>query len=108
MGVMNGSSIQTQVYGRVATTSSYSYILTKSLGQGVPVDVIYMDLQKVLILCCTKVYYNIIRLNIMELQATFSDRLLDFYLIGGMQCVVLNGKNLVGKMLRAAFLKDQF
>ena len=65
-------------------------ILTKSLGQGVPVDVIYMDLQKLLILCRPNIYY--IRFNIMELQATFLDGLLDFYLIGGSVLVVLNRK----------------
>ena len=49
-------------------------ILTKSLDQGVPIDIVYMDLQKA---------FNTvphIRSNIMELQATFSDGLLDFYL----------------------------
>ena len=55
-------------------------ILTKSLDQGVPIDVVYMGLQKLLILCHTKVYF--IRSNIIELQATFSDRLLDFCLTG--------------------------
>ena len=65
-------------------------ILTKSLDQGVPVDNVYMNVQKGLILCCTNVYY--IRLNIMKLQASFSDGLLDFYLRNRRQCVILKGK----------------
>ena len=44
----------------------------------------------------------------MTIMEFGSDGLLDFYLIGGMQCVVLNRKNLVGKMIIAAFLKDLF
>ena len=63
-------------------------ILTKSLDQGVPVDNVYMDLQKALILCRTNIY-----LNIMKLQASFSDGLLDFYLRNTRQCVVLKGKS---------------
>ena len=55
-------------------------ILTTSLDQGVPVDIVYMDLQKAFDTVLHKRYY--IRLNIVELQATFSDGLLDFYLTG--------------------------
>ena len=51
---------------------------------------IHCGIYVLLILCHTNVYC--IRSNIMELQATFSDGLLDFYLTEDMQCVVLNGK----------------
>ena len=80
-------------------------ILTKSLDQGVPVDVIYMDLQKAFdtvphkhLLYKIEYYGN--TGNLLRWIAGF--------LSNSRQCVVLNEKNLVGKMLRAAFLKDQF
>ena len=57
-----------------------------------------MDLQNALILCHTNVYE--IMGNLLRWIARF--------LSNRRQCVVLNGKNLVGKMLRAAFLKDKF
>ena len=80
-------------------------ILTKSLNQGVPVNVIYMDLQKAFDTvphkCLLyKIEYYGITGNLLRWIARF--------LSNRRQCVVLNGKNLVGKMLRAAFPKDQF
>ena len=80
-------------------------ILTKSLDQGVPVDVIYMDLKKAFDtvphkrLLYKMEYYGITG-NLLRWIAGF--------LSNRRQCVVLNGKNLVGKMLKAAFPKDQF
>ena len=57
-------------------------ILTKLLNQGLPVDIIYMDLKKAFDTVPHKhIYY--VRLNIVVLLATFLDGLLDFCLIGG-------------------------
>ena len=80
-------------------------ILTKSLDQGMPVDVVYMDLQKAFDIVphkrlLYKIKYYGITGNLLRWIAGF--------LSNRRQCVVLNGKNLVGKMLRAVFLKDQF
>ena len=64
----------------------------------------YMDLQKAFDTVLHKrllykiKYYGIIG-NLLRWIAGF--------LSNRRQCVVLNGKNLVGKMLRAVFLKDQ-
>ena len=81
--------------------------LTKSLDQGVPVYVIYMDLQNAFDnvpqkRLLYKIEYYGITGNLLRWIAGF--------LYNRRQCVVLNGKNLVSKMLRAAFLKvkDQF
>ena len=54
-------------------------MLTKSLDQGVPVDVIYMDLQKAF----DTVPHKKCLPYSMELRVNFSDGLLDFCLIGG-------------------------
>ena len=80
-------------------------ILTKSLDQGVPIDVIYMDLKKafdtVLHKCLLyKMEYYGITGNLLRWIVGF--------LSNRRQYVVLNGKNLVGKMLKAVFPKDQF
>ena len=56
-------------------------ILTKSLDQGMLVDVIYMDLQKTFDTVLDK--RLLYKLNTMELWATFSDGLLDYCLLGG-------------------------
>ena len=80
-------------------------ILTKSLDQGVPVDDFYMDLKIAFDtvphkrLLYKMEYYGITG-NLLRWIAGF--------LSNRRQCAVLNGKNLVGKMLKAAFLKDQF
>ena len=79
--------------------------LTKSLDQGVPLEVINMDLQKAFDtvphrhLLYKIEYYGITGNLLRCIAGCLSNR---------RQCVVLNGKNLVGKMLRAAFFKDQF
>ena len=80
-------------------------ILTKSLDQGVPIDVVYMDLQKAFDTVphkrlLYKIEYYGITGNLLRWIARF--------LSNRRQCVVLNGKNLVGRILRVAFLKDQF
>ena len=80
-------------------------ILTKSLDRGVPIDVVYMDLQKAFDTVphkrlLYKIEYYGITGNLLRWIAGF--------LSNRRQCIVLNGKNLVGKMLRAVFLKDQF
>ena len=80
-------------------------LLTKSLDEGVPVDVIYMDLQKAFDtvphkhLLYKMEYYGIMD-NLLRWIAGF--------LSNRRQCVVLNGKNLLGKILRVVFPKDQF
>ena len=97
-GFLRGHSCTTQLFHVMD-------ILTKSLDQGVPVDVIYMDLKKAFDtvphkrLLYKMEYYGITG-NLLRWIAGF--------LSNSRQCVVLNGKNLVGKMLKAAFPKDQF
>ena len=56
-------------------------ILTKSLDQGMLVDVIYMDLQKTFDIVPDK--RLLYKLNTMEIRAIFSDGLLDYCLLGG-------------------------
>ena len=55
-------------------TRTYIYIHTYIHIRSVPVDIIILTwiCKKLLILCCTNVYY--IRLNVVELQVTFSVR----------------------------------
>jgi len=66
-------------------------ILTKSVDQGVPVDVIYMDLQKSFAIVLHKRLLSVYILNIMELQATFL-RWINGFLSNRSQCVVFNGE----------------
>ena len=76
-GSLRGHSCTTQLLHVMPVMD----ILTKSLDQGVPIDVVYMDLQKAFDTVPHKrLLYKIE--YYMELQATFSDGLLDFCLTG--------------------------
>ena len=99
-GFLRGHSCTTQLLHVM-----HMDILTKSLDQGVPIDVVYMDLQKAFDTVphkrlLYKIEYYGITGNLLRWIAGF--------LSNRRQCIVLNGKNLVGNMLRAVFLKDQF
>ena len=81
-------------------------ILTKSLNQGVPVDIIYMDLQKAF---DTVLHKHLLYVNEYYGITDNFLRWIAGFLSNRRQCIVfLNGKNLVGSILRAVFLKDQF